>query len=137
MASEDRPIVFYDGHCGLCHRWVKFVVPRDPAGRFRFAPLQGDTVAELLDEPTRAALPDSIVLRDPDGVLRYKSEAVLAILRGLGGGWWALAELMGVIPWPIRDLGYDMVARVRHRVFKRPEEACPLMPAELRDRFLA
>jgi len=130
-------VVFYDGHCGLCHRWVKFVIPRVRTGRFRFAPLQGLTVAERLDEATRATLPDSIVLLEADGTLRVKSDAALTILRGLGSGWRGLAALGRMVPRFLRDWVYDGIATIRYRVFARPSEACPLMPPDLRGRFLA
>ena len=131
-----RATIFYDGHCGLCHRWVKFVVPRDPDGRtFVFAPLQGEFIKRTLSETQIAALPDSIVLYEPAGTLRTKSDAVLAILSRLGGGWKLLAGLGRLIPGFLRDWGYDRVASIRHRLFKTPSEACPLMPPELRRRF--
>ncbi len=132
-----RAIIFYDGHCGLCHRWVKFVLPRDPDGeRFVFSPLQGELITQELTDEQRAGLPDSIVLLEPDGTLKTKSAAVLAILRRLGGFWAFCAAVGGVFPAFLRDTVYDGVARVRHRLFKRPDEACPLMPPELRTRFV-
>ena len=131
-----KSLVFYDGHCGLCHRWVKFVLPRDPKDRFMFTPLQGDTIKTTLTERQIADLPDSIVLRDPDGTLHTKSGAVLRILRGVGGGWAVLAALGRVVPRFLRDFVYDGVARVRHRVSGRPAEACPMMPPELRHKFV-
>lgn len=129
--------IFYDGHCGLCHRWVKFVMPRDRDGRrFRFAPLQGPTFAAAVSPEEREALPDSIIVRTADGQLKTKSAAVLHILRRLGGGWALLGGLGRIVPVFVRDFLYDRVAAVRHRFFKTPNEACPLMPPELRGRFL-
>ncbi|MEM1445897.1 MAG: DCC1-like thiol-disulfide oxidoreductase family protein [Planctomycetota bacterium] len=134
--SDARSIIFYDGHCGLCHRWVKFVVPRDPGGEtFVFAPLQGEFIKSKLSNEQIAALPDSIVLYEPDGTLRTKSDAVLAIMARLGGFWKLLAGLGRIVPRFLRDWCYDRVASIRHKLFKRPEEACPIMPPELRTRF--
>lgn len=129
-------MVFYDGHCGLCHRSVKFVLPRDPDGRrFVFAPLQGTYIRTKLDDEAIAALPDSIVLLDPDGTLRTRSDAALAILHRLGGVWKLLAGVGRLVPRPLRDWAYDRVASVRHALFKRPDAACPVVPPELRARF--
>jgi predicted DCC family thiol-disulfide oxidoreductase YuxK len=137
MHHRGRDIVFYDGHCGLCHRAVRFLLPRDWGGsRFAFAPLQGLTLAEKVSAETRETLPDSIIVLRPDGTLLAKSEATRHLLRRLGGGWRLIAGLMGLVPRPIRDWGYDRVAAVRHRIFTQPDEACPLVPAGLRDRFL-
>jgi hypothetical protein len=33
------------------------------------------------------------------------------------------------------DTGYDGIARIRHRIFAKPPDACPILPAPLRDRF--
>jgi len=135
-AACAHDVVFYDGGCGLCHRWVRFVVPRDRAGRFRFAPLQGTTITQRLDAAARQSLPDSIVLLAGDGTLRIKSDAALAILAGLGSGWRVLATMGRVVPRCLRDGVYDRIAKVRHKLLARPSEACPLMPRELRARFL-
>lgn len=131
-----NPILFYDGTCGLCHGAVLFALKRDKAGRFRFAPLQGETLAELTPEDARVALPDSLVLREPDGRLFTRSSAVIALLQGLGPFWRMMGALLWIIPRPLRNLGYDLVAKVRHRLFREPEGACPLVPLELRNRFL-
>ena len=133
----ERDIIYYDGYCGLCHRWVKFVMPRDKDGsKFAFAALQGETFAARVDEARRGELPDSIVVHRPDGELLTKSTAVLHILRRLGGVWKVLAAVGAVAPRGLRDWAYDRVAAVRHRLFAKPNEACPLMPPELRGRFL-
>jgi predicted DCC family thiol-disulfide oxidoreductase YuxK len=129
-------VLFYDGGCGLCHRFVRFVATRDRAGRFAFAPLGGEHFLASVPEPQRAILPDSLVLRTADGNLHLRSSAVLAALRALGGFWRMLATAAGVVPAPVRDAVYDFVARVRYRVFGRTREACPIVPPDLRRRFL-
>lgn len=131
-----NPILFYDGGCGLCHGAVRFVLKRDREGAFRFAPLEGETFTAEVPEALRAALPDSLALKEADGRLLTRSTAVAALLRRLGGFWAFLGGLLWIIPRPLRNLGYDLVAKVRHRLFKKPEGACPLVPPELRGRLL-
>jgi predicted DCC family thiol-disulfide oxidoreductase YuxK len=134
--SSDVATIFYDGDCGLCHRAVRIVLAADPEGRaFRFAPLGGETFRALVPEATRAQLPDSIVLREPDGTLHVRTAALRAIARRLGGRWKIAAALTGVLPSRLLDAGYDGVARVRHRLFAKPPAACPVLPPELRARF--
>jgi predicted DCC family thiol-disulfide oxidoreductase YuxK len=128
--------LFYDGHCGLCHRAVKFVLRHDRSGRaFRFAPLQGETFAARVAVERRAGLPDSVVVLTRDGELLVRSAAFLHILRRLGRGWAVLARVLGVIPRALLDFVYDFVARIRYRVFGRQDDVCPLVPPELRARF--
>jgi predicted DCC family thiol-disulfide oxidoreductase YuxK len=129
-------ILFYDGHCALCHGTVKFVLEHDRSGNaFRFAPLQGETFKSQVPPELRAALPDSIVVRTAEGALLARSEAMVHILRRLGGGWKTAAGILGAIPRVVRDAGYDLIARIRYRVFGRREDLCPLVPPELRGRF--
>ncbi len=46
-AAAGTEMVFYDGHCGLCHRAVRFVLAEDRAGNtFRFSALQGELFAQ-------------------------------------------------------------------------------------------
>jgi predicted DCC family thiol-disulfide oxidoreductase YuxK len=128
--------LFYDGHCGLCHWAVKFVLKHDRSGEaFRFAPLQGPTFEARVPMERRAGLPDSIVVLTHDGKLLARSGAFLHILRRLGGAWAVLASVLSVIPRLLLDLAYDFIARFRYGVFGRREDVCPIVPAELRTRF--
>jgi predicted DCC family thiol-disulfide oxidoreductase YuxK len=128
--------VFYDGTCGLCHRLVRFLLAEDPRGeRFRLSPLQGETLERLAGAAARASLPDSVVVRTADGRMLVRSRATFHLLARLGGAWRALAALGSLVPRPIGDAAYDGVARIRHRLFRRPETACPLLPPELAKRF--
>lgn len=134
----DQPeLIFYDGHCGLCHRWVKFVLARDPAGRaFAFSPLQGETIKQKLSPDQREQLPDSLVLLRADGAVLTRSAGVNYMLDKLGGRSRLSAWLMRPIPRVLRDFGYDCVARVRKKVFGEPTDTCPILPPDLRQRFL-
>lgn len=137
--GQDGPIILYDGVCGLCNRLVQFVLKRDRRDRFRFASLQSRFAAELLTrhgrDPQRL---DSVYLvldpGRPTERLLAKSRAVLAILRELGGPWSVLCVL-GVLPTPILNLGYDAVARLRYRLFGR-FESCLLPDSRFQSKFI-
>jgi len=134
--AAGRSIVFYDGACGLCHRTVRFAIARDRDDRhFRFAALDGEAFRRLVPEALRAGLPDSIVVLTPDGTLLARSAAVIHILERIGGPWRLPGRLLALVPQGIRDLGYDGIARMRHRLFRRPTDACPVTPPDLRARF--
>jgi predicted DCC family thiol-disulfide oxidoreductase YuxK len=139
--TEDRApgkpdMMFYDGHCGLCHGAVRFVLAEDPAGTaFRFASLQGEAFARMVTAEKRAGLPDSIVVVTADGRLLVRSDAFLHILRRLGGGWKLLGAIIAVIPRGLRDMVYDSIARIRFSIFGRRDDVCPVMAPELRSRF--
>jgi predicted DCC family thiol-disulfide oxidoreductase YuxK len=134
--AQESEYIFYDGHCGLCHRAVKFVLKHDRSGNtFRFAPLQGETIQSHIPAERRASLPDTFVVLTRDGTLLMRSNASLHILERLGGGWRILANILRVFPRGLRDLMYDFVARIRYRLFGRRDDLCPVVPPNLRARF--
>lgn len=130
----EPPVIFFDGVCGLCNRWVDFVLRRRRGGEFRFSPLQSDHAARTLPplgiDPSSLA---SIVLVE-GGRAHQRSDAVLRIFRGLGWPWRA-AVVVRAVPRPIRDRCYDFVAKHRYRVFGR-REACRLPTERERSLFL-
>jgi len=129
--------VFYDGHCGLCHRTVRFLLARDRNGElFRYGPLLGETFASQVPASVREGLADSVVVLRSDGVLLQRAAGIFHLLRRLGGFWSLVGMVGGWLPTGLADWGYDRVAAARHRLFKRPAEACPRVPDELRSRFL-
>lgn len=135
--NRTHALVFYDGNCGLCHHAVRFALARDAQGSlFRFAPLQGSTLQGSISTEVAERLPDSIVIQTRDGTLLVESEAVLFMLREIGGGWGGFGRVAAVIPRPWRDLVYRAVARTRHLIFRRPADLCPVVPASIRNRFL-
>lgn len=132
-ADVDKPLILFDGDCNLCNGSVQFVIKRDPQARFRFAALQSDAAkAALVAAGVTEQLPDSIVLV-ADGKVRTKSSAALAIARRLGA-LWPLMSIFWLIPYPLRDLVYDWIARNRYRWFGK-QETCWVPTPELRARF--
>ena len=134
LAREaSHPVVFFDGVCGLCNGFVDFTLARDQVGRFRFAALQGETFRGADLGETRPAELTSIVLWENHHAY-IKSDAVLKILEGLGGGW-ALLTLLRLVPASGRDFVYDLVAENRYRWFGR-RDTCRLPSPEEQRRFL-
>jgi predicted DCC family thiol-disulfide oxidoreductase YuxK len=133
--SDSVNIVFYDGVCGLCDRTVQFLLKRDTAQRFKFAPLQGETAGQRTDLPADMR---SIVfvanLGTAQEQLYFRSEAVLRIL-GCLGGFWRVVSWLRLIPRPLRDAIYDAIATRRYRWFGK-FDACRVPSPELRGRFL-
>ena len=134
FAPAAKDTIFYDGSCGLCHRSVRFILAEDATGTaFAFAPLHGDRfVAELGD----VEVPDSVVVKTEEGEVLIRSASVIRILKRLGGMWRVIGTLFALVPRTLRDAAYDGVAKIRYRIFGREKSACPLLPADLRARFL-
>jgi predicted DCC family thiol-disulfide oxidoreductase YuxK len=130
MSSEGAWVVYFDGRCGLCSRFVDFAVRHDRRRRLRFASLQGLTATEHL----AFAGQDTVVLQIGTATFD-RSTAVLMTVAALGGPW-RLASLLRWIPRPVRDAAYDLVARNRYHWFgqriscrmPRPEEESWFLP---------
>ncbi len=128
--------VFYDGVCPLCHGFVRFVLAEDVAqSSLRIAPSQGETFAAKCRSERRDGPSASILVLDSQGAVLARSAAILYVLESLGGLWRLLACGLRAIPRSLRDLGYDLVARTRRRIFGTTTKICPEMPAALVQRF--
>ena len=141
-SEADRPtnVVFFDGVCGLCNCLVEFVLSRDRRGAIRFAPLQGETAKEVLSGEWQVVSDGqkpitTIVWLDSSSREFIRSAAAIRVLWRLGGVWWLIGWLLWLIPLPLRDLGYRMIAASRYRLFGKKETCRMPTPAE-RERFL-
>ena len=131
MESQPRPILLYDGDCGLCARSVSFVLAHESAPTLLFAPLSGSTSRRLIGQAA-APVADSVLLYE-GGRMHQRSAAVWRIARHLR--WpWRFLTMMAVVPAPLRDLIYDGIAGSRHRWFG--QAACRRLRPEDRHRFL-
>jgi predicted DCC family thiol-disulfide oxidoreductase YuxK len=137
--SKPNPIVLYDGVCGLCNRAVQFLLRRDRQDRFRFAPLQSDFAITLLQrhgiDHTKLDTVYAVVNHGEDNEqLLAKGDAFLLFAKVLGGIW-NVARVGRVIPRPVRNWLYDLVAANRYRVFGKAE-SCMLPDPASKHKFL-
>ena len=138
-STEGAHLILYDGVCGLCSRLVQFVIPCDVRGLFHFASLQSAAGRAALD-PFGSRSDDLTTVyvlahyRNPTPVQLTKSRAALFVLTTLGWPWRA-AGLLYLVPAPLADRLYDVIARHRYRIFGR-HEMCFLPEPAHRRRFI-
>jgi len=127
-------IVLFDGVCNFCNASVNFVIERDKAGYFKFAPLQSEIGEELIAKHRiDTADTDSVIVVENDRAYTHSSGA-LRIAKQLDGIWsWTYAFI--VVPKPIRDFAYRLFAKHRYRLFGK-QDACMMPTPEIRARFL-
>jgi predicted DCC family thiol-disulfide oxidoreductase YuxK len=125
-------IVFYDGHCGLCNRVVRWLLRIDRGALLHFAPLQGSTAKRLLQR--KAGELDAIVYWRQGLPLLDTSNAIGMILREMPWPWRALSAPLGLPQGP-RDWVYRQLAKRRYRLFGRLDR-CPLPDPSVKRRFL-
>lgn len=126
-------IILFDGVCNFCDLSVQFIIKRDPAGNFQFASLQSEISQSLLKEHELPENADSVVLIE-NGRYYLKSSAALRICRDLSG-LWRLIYILIIVPKPIRDFCYDILARNRYKWFGKKDH-CKVPSPEVRNRFL-
>ncbi len=135
-APRTTHLLLYDGTCGFCANSVQWVLRRDRQETLRFAALQGETARPILARHPELASVDSVVWVGEGGEVLVRSAAALAVARYLGGRWSVVARVSALIPVGIRDWGYDLIARHRHRLTRNGPE-CLLPTPEEKARFLA
>lgn len=129
-AKQTWPILFFDGDCALCNASVRFILRHERAPELRFAALQSAFAQEKLKG---LVLPDSLVLLQGETIL-VKSDAALAVSAMLRG-WPAVFRYLRFVPSPVRDLLYDLIARMRKTLFGTTMH-CALTHTVDRTRFL-
>jgi predicted DCC family thiol-disulfide oxidoreductase YuxK len=134
---QNHAVILFDGVCNLCNRFVQMIISSDKQGFFKFAPLQSDAAAALLDKSNHQhylkSAPDSVLLIE-DGRVYERSAAVLRIMRRLSG-FRVLAFFYRLMPPKLRDVIYNFIARKRYRWFGR-KNACMAPDPDISQRFL-
>ena len=132
--QPNHTIVLFDGICHLCTTSVQFIIKRDPNGYFTFASLQSEVGRTLLEK--HGLHPDALdtfVLIEGSRCFT-RSDAALRVAQHLSGGW-ARLRVLSLIPKPMRDWGYTVIARHRYQWFGR-RETCMVPSRDILDRFL-
>ena len=133
MEVTDNPVLFFDGVCNMCNRWIDFLVRHDRKQRYRFAPLQGTTATYAIPEYVQSGEYETMVFVEGGNVFT-QSTGALRVIAGLGGIW-SLAKVLLWIPAPVRDVVYRFIARNRYRWFGQ-KDTCRLPTPEEKNLFL-
>ena len=119
---SNTELLLLDGDCGLCNRLALFLKPRlQQPGSLQFLGQQseqGATLMAQLPEPVREI--DTVVLIGGGRTL-IRSAAILHAAGHLHWYWALWAQLARLVPRPLRDAVYDLVARHRRRFFDPPD----------------
>ena len=127
-------VVIFDGVCNLCAHSVRFILNHEAGQTLRFTPLQSPAGARLMRELGFDPGDAKTFVLIADGRAYVRSDAAIRISRYLGGAWKLLGAIK-IIPRPVRDWAYDIVARNRYRWFGR-FDTCMVPTPELKARFI-
>ena len=118
--GEGSDLFLLDGDCGLCNRLAQFMISRlrEPTS-LMFLPIESNRGQRIFSGLTLKQQSIDSVYLFRKGRVYIRSAAVLRGLFHLSW-WWAMwAPIIWLIPLPLRDLGYRIVAKYRRRLFKK------------------
>jgi len=134
VERETKKVIFFDGVCGLCDHFITFMVDADRENVLKFATQQGNTFqSPEIKKHFSTDLGDSIFYLKGDKIYS-KSSAVLTALSDLGGIW-KLFMVFKLVPVPVRDNVYDIIAKNRYKMFGK-HDTCRLPTPSERAKFL-
>ena len=108
---QGKAIVFFDGRCNLCSRFVNFILPRDRGKKFLYAPLQGATARRLLDKEDWESLKSIILFKDGQAI--KEARAVAEVLMILYPRW---AKFLKIPPYGFYNIFYRFIAKRRYSI---------------------
>ena len=127
-------LILFDGVCGWCTGWVRFLIRHDSEKRFEFAPLQSPLGQQQLAKYNLSQENFStFVVISPESYFT-KSTAALQIIYHLGGLWPIVYYPLILLPKVLRDRIYDLIARYRYQL-RGTLTTCYRPPEEYQDRF--
>ncbi len=134
---KNKQLILFDGVCNLCNTSVLFVIKRDTANKFLFAPLQSNIGQSLIREFNIDIIKtDSILLYNPsERRIYHKSTAALKVAKQLDFPTKLLA-IFFIIPTFIRNWVYNYIAKNRYKWFGKKTQ-CMLPTPNLKAKFIA
>lgn len=131
---DDRPIIIFDGHCVFCSYWARLVLKHDRRGVFRLLPAQTALGAALYGHYGLDPADYETNILIEKGSARFKADGSMRMAWLLG--WpWRLATVFRVLPAPLTNVLYDLVAKNRFRIFGR-SDVCYIPEPGQADRVL-
>jgi len=123
LTSERYPmLLFFDGECAFCNRWVNRVKVADHAHRIRFGTKQGRTFRQVAQAHPDLAKVESVLLvvRRADGGEDFlvRSAAIREVIAGLPE-FRFFATMLLIFPTFLSDVGYRIFSKLRTPLFGR------------------
>lgn len=131
---NEKGVVLFDGVCNFCNSSVNFIIRHDKNDYFRFTPLQSE-IGKRISERYNLEYGNlkSVILVE-NGKIYTRTTAALKIARKLSGAWPLLYAFI-VIPAPLRDIVYNIIAKYRYKWWGEMD-ACMIPTPEVRKKFL-
>ena len=120
--KNKRDLLILDGDCGLCHRLVLFMDNRlSTQSSIGYRPRKSQDAKNVLKDIPKEVRGIDTVYLIRKGKYYVRSAAAIRCLLYLNWYWKIWFPLLWVVPKPLRDLVYFIIAKYRHRFFEKPE----------------
>ncbi len=122
MLNKSTDILLLDGDCGLCNRLAIFIEKNlDSDKTISFQPINSNKAQKLIQNfPKNQQNIDTVYLY-MNGKSFIRSSAAIRCLLFLKWYWRVWYPVFWIVPLPLRDLVYKIIAKYRHRIFTKPE----------------
>ena len=130
----NNKIIFYDGFCVMCSRFIRFIVLLDKRKKFKFSPISSDFASRVLSKKLDKKQVGKFIVYLSNNKIYKKSDAVIQIMVDIGG-LYNIFKLLKIIPSQIRNIFYDIFANNRYKWFGK-SDVCHVAPKEIRDQFI-
>lgn len=134
--NNPENIVFFDGICTICNRFVDFCLRHDKKGVIYYASLQSDFARNFLATRSINVTDISTIYFYTDGKIFDRSTAVIKILKHFGGLYSLFAGFYNLLNKRSRDYLYNLIARNRYRL-RGKKDSCRLPTALEQQKFLS
>jgi predicted DCC family thiol-disulfide oxidoreductase YuxK len=135
MKDIPHTIVFYDGVCGVCNKFVQWVLKKDKQNIIFFCSLQSNTAKQILAPYNVVNTPEyltTLYLLNSNTLFK-KSKAIINICKILNYNV-LLTALLDLIPRFISDFFYDVFASKRYLL--TVSNACLMPTSNIKKQFI-
>ena len=120
--DNKKDLLILDGNCGLCHHLAIFMDKRlSNNSSILYRARESIEAKNILKNiPKSDQLADTVYLRK-NGKFFIRSAAAIRCLLYLKWYWKIFFPILWMIPLPLRDLVYMIIAKNRHKIFSKPK----------------
>jgi len=131
--SDQSPILFYDGNCGICNLWIKFIIHLDEKNHLFFSSFSSDLANNIFVNKHELISNPSTVVLVTDKHVYTQSTAILNALI-LNMKWKKMSFLLLYVPRIIRDILYFIISKLRNNILRN--QYCYIPPEHVKNRFI-
>ncbi|MBL6891865.1 MAG: DUF393 domain-containing protein [Candidatus Poseidoniaceae archaeon] len=120
--NSERDILLLDGDCGLCNKLAIYLDKRLGKGKdIAYRAILSHEGQELITTfPQKQQDADTVYLLR-NGKSYIRSAAGIRCLLYMKWYYRMWFPVLWIIPFPLRDIGYRIIAKYRHKIFKKPD----------------